>query len=114
MKMRRFRRADTLYLLKSSSVAVLTQTKQNQGDKVTLKTKQKKGLFGKIRSERKGEEVLKINIRSIKDVKRVSEEELILGYESEFSGEEGSQLAYVQVRMRAEAINDLELSLIHI
>jgi len=38
----------------------------------------------------------------------VSEEELILGYEGEFSGEEGSQLAYVQVQMRAEAINDLE------
>jgi len=73
-----------------------------------MKSKQKKGLFGKIRGEKKGEEVLKINISSIKDVKRVSEEELILGYEGEFSGEEGSQLAYVQVRMRAEAINDLE------
>ena len=73
-----------------------------------MKLKQKKGLFGKIRGEKKGEEVLKINISSIKDVKKVSEEELILGYEGEFSGEEGSQLAYVQVRMRAEAINDLE------
>jgi len=70
--------------------------------------KQKKGVFLRIRGKEKGEEVLKINISSIKDVKRASEEELILGYEGEFSGEEGSQLAYVQVRMRAEAINDFE------
>ncbi len=70
--------------------------------------KQKKGVFLRIRGKEKGEEVLKINISSIKDVKRVSEEELILGYEGEFSGEEGSQLAYVQVQMRAEAINDFE------
>ena len=40
-----------------------------------MKSKQKKGLFGKIRGGKKGEEVLKINISSIKDVKRVSEEE---------------------------------------
>ena len=73
-----------------------------------MKSKQKKGLFGKIRGEKRGEEVLKINISSIKDVKRVSEEELILGYEGASSSEEGSQLAYVQVRMRAEAINDFE------
>jgi len=73
-----------------------------------MKSKQKKGLFGKIRGEKKGEEILKINISSIRDVKKVSEEELMLGYEGKFSGEEGSQLAYVQVRMRAEAINDFE------
>ena len=73
-----------------------------------MKLRQKKGLFGRIRGEKKGEEILKINISSIRDVKRVSEEELILGYEGEFSGEESSQLAYVQVRMRAEAINDFE------
>ena len=70
--------------------------------------KQKKGVFWRIRGKEKGEEVLKINISSIKDVKRVDEEELMLGYEGEFSGEESSQLAYVQVRMRAEAINDFE------
>jgi len=70
--------------------------------------KQKKGVFLRIRGKEKGEEVLKINISSIKDVKRVDEEELMLGYEGASSSEEGSQLAYVQVRMRAEAINDLE------
>jgi len=70
--------------------------------------RQKKGVFWRIRGKEKEEEAIKINIGSIKDVKRPSEEELILGYEGVSSSEEGSQLAYVQVRMRAEAINDLE------
>ena len=70
--------------------------------------KQKKGVFLRIRGKEKGEEVLKINISSIKDVKKEDKEELMLGYEGASSSEEGSQLAYVQVRMRAEAINDLE------
>ena len=70
--------------------------------------KQKKGVFLRIRGKEKGEEVLKINISSIKDVKKEDKEELMLGYEGASSSEEGSQLAYVQVRMRAEAINDFE------
>jgi len=70
--------------------------------------KQKKGVFLRIRGKEKGEEVLKINISSIKDMKKEDKEELMLGYEGASSSEEDSQLAYVQVRMRAEAINDLE------
>jgi len=70
--------------------------------------RQKKGVFWRIRGKEKEEEVIKINIGSIKDVKRPSEEELILGYEGVSSSEESSQLTYVQVQMRAEAINDLE------